>query len=77
MNSWLVEVDEDNRISPAVNGITIAKYPAKILGLTIVPVTTFPLMNWYMPVIERKIPTRNNKRIKFFFSLSSTIVVAK
>lgn len=76
MNSWLVELDED-RISPVVAGITIAKYPAKILGLTIVPTTTFPVMNWYIPVIERKMPTNNTKRIKFSLSFSSTIVVTK
>ncbi|GAI25913.1 unnamed protein product [marine sediment metagenome] len=77
MNSWLVEVDEDNRISPVVAGITIAKYPAKILGLTIVPTTTFPVMNWYIPVIERNVPTNNTKRIKFCLSFFSTIVVTK
>ncbi len=76
MNSLLIEFDKD-RTSPVVDGITIAKYPAKILELTIVPVTTFPLMNWYMPIIERKIPTRNNKRIKFSLSFFSIIVVTK
>ena len=76
INSELVHLCAD-RISAVVNGITIAKYPAKIFGLTIVPVAIFPLMNWYIPVMERKIPTNNNKRIKFFFSLFSIIVVAK
>ena len=60
MNSRLIEFDKE-RISPVAEGITIAKYPAKILALTIVPATTFPLMNWYIPVIESKIPTRKTK----------------
>lgn len=76
MNSLLIEFDKE-RISPVVNGITIVKYPAKILGLTIVPTATFPLMNWYIPVIERKMPTNNTKRIKFCLSFFSIIVVTK
>lgn len=76
MNSWLIEPDKE-RISPVIEGITITKYPAKILGLNIVPAATLPLIDWYIPVSERKIATKKTKWIKFRLFFLFITVVAK